>query len=260
MISNAYLNRHGGRLAAVLFTGVISASVALGTARADVAPTPASAAAVTQMLFGNLKANPVVVQAPVAPTPVIAFTDPLPGHEINSPFGMRELETENHARVHEGVDIAAPIGSDIHATADGTVLRAGLSQSYGNFVEIDHGDGITSFYAHMVRPAAVKAGEKVTEGEILGHVGSTGHSTGPHLHFEIRKDGDHFDPALFMGHAFMKLADLPFVRSAEHGFGNWKAKVVKAAWHGRTRYASAGGRVHHAYGHGGGFGRSTRAR
>jgi murein DD-endopeptidase MepM/ murein hydrolase activator NlpD len=251
MIANEYLNRHGGRLGAVLFTGVLSASIALGGAKADVAQTTTTTA-LSQAIFSTMR------QVAVQPTPVIAFSEPLPGFAVNSPFGMRALETENHARVHEGVDIAAPIGSPIHATANGHVIRAGLSQSYGNFVEVDHGDGITSFYAHMKRPADVRGGDAITSGEVLGYVGSTGHSTGPHLHFEIRKDGQHFDPGLFMGHAFMKLADLPFVRSAENGFGNWKARVVKASWHGSSR--SSGGRVHHAYGHGGGFGRSSRAR
>ena len=200
----------------------------------------------------------------------MVFAAPLPGFAVNSPFGVRELSLEDHARVHEGVDIAAPQGEPIHATAPGEVVRAGLSSSYGNFVEVDHGDGVTSFYAHMRRPADVSIGERVSAGEVLGYVGSTGHSTGPHLHFEIRKDGQHFDPSLFINHAFATLADLPFVRSAEHGFGALRAHVVRASFtragyvRSHMRWATGsnrrfGGRVHHSFGGGGRLGRAIAA-
>ncbi len=233
---NAFRRHSGGRISAVLFTASLLAVTTMGAAKADIAPQP-SPSALSQAIMGAARAPIAPVVAPTPPKPAISFAAPLPGHDINSAFGMRELETENHARVHEGVDIAAPQGEAIHATADGQVVKAGLSSSYGNFVEIDHGDGITSFYAHMKRPALVRIGEKVQAGEVLGRVGTTGHSTGPHLHFEIRKDGQHYDPTLFLGHAFTTLASLPFVRSAETGFPQARAALRSsfrlASLHGR---------------------------
>lgn len=232
----------------------------MGAAKADVAPlaarlSPTQAAAVA-------RAVPAIIVA-TKPKPAIAFDDPLPGYTVNSPFGMRELSFEDRARVHEGVDIAAPSGEPIHATADGEVVATGLSSSYGNFVEVEHAGGVTSFYAHMSKTAGLKVGNAVAEGEVIGYVGSTGHSTGPHLHFEIRKDGRHFDPQMFMGRAFMTLASLPLVRSAETRFGNFKGRIYQVAErgsHGRVharleRLAlRSNSHGHHFFGRGGGHG------
>jgi hypothetical protein len=212
------------------------------------------------------------------PASGIAFGDPLPGYSVNSGFGMRVLSFERvrGAKVHEGVDIAAPMGEPIHATAEGVVVNTGLSPSYGNFVEVEHAGGVSSFYGHMSRTAGFAVGDKVASGEVIGFVGSTGHSTGPHLHFEIRKDGDHFDPQNFMGHAFLTLASMPLVRSAESVFGNFKGRVYHLAFYGRrfrhrSNYAMhtwhGGKRAHHVYYarnthsiHGGRFGEGVIAR
>jgi murein DD-endopeptidase MepM/ murein hydrolase activator NlpD len=169
--------------------------------------------------------------------PEFSFEVPLPGYAVNSPFGVRQLSFEPRARIHEGVDIAAPIGTEIHATAEGRVSRTGLSSSYGHFVEVAHGDGLTSFYAHMSRTAGLRVGAVVVAGEVLGFVGSTGHSTGPHLHFEIRKDGSPLDPQAFMGRQFASLADLPLTQArAPSLFARVRQPFhMLASWHVRGR-------------------------
>jgi murein DD-endopeptidase MepM/ murein hydrolase activator NlpD len=145
------------------------------------------------------------------PEPVLAFQPPLPGRAVNSRFGLRQLSFEPAARMHEGVDIAAPIGVPIHASASGKVLSTGVSPTYGRFVEVSHGKGVTTFYAHMSRTAGLKRGAWTAAGGVLGYVGSTGRSTGPHLHFEIRKDGVALDPQRAMGREFASVQDLPTV-------------------------------------------------
>jgi murein DD-endopeptidase MepM/ murein hydrolase activator NlpD len=106
---------------------------------------------------------------------------------ITSPFGWR------WGRMHEGVDLGASYGSPIHAAASGTVIWAGWLGGYGNLVVIDHGGGLSTAYGHQSH-IAVSYGQHVEQGEVIGYVGSTGHSTGPHLHFEVRIDGSAVDP------------------------------------------------------------------
>ena len=145
---------------------------------------------------------------------LISFEDPVPGHEINSPFGLRKLPWEKSGRLHAGVDIAAPNGSPVVATTDGVVSKMGISPSYGRFVEVAHGSGLTSVYAHLGGTVSgVAPGLLVDEGEKIALIGSTGHSTGPHLHFEMRKDGAPMDPAMFMDRKFRPEA-LPFREAA----------------------------------------------
>ena len=96
--------------------------------------------------------------------------------------------------MHPGIDLAGAYGTPIYATADGTVLRAGWnSGGYGNLVEIDHGRGITTRYGHM-SAILVQAGDHVTRGQQIGRMGSTGRSTGNHLHYEVRIDGRAGEP------------------------------------------------------------------
>ncbi|MBL8287934.1 MAG: M23 family metallopeptidase [Rubrivivax sp.] len=95
---------------------------------------------------------------------------------------------------HQGVDFAAPKGTPVVVVADGTVVHAGRSGGYGNLVVVDHGGGITTYYAHL-SAFGVQEGMRVERGQEIGQVGSTGMSTGPHLHYEIRKDGKYLDPA-----------------------------------------------------------------
>jgi murein DD-endopeptidase MepM/ murein hydrolase activator NlpD len=106
---------------------------------------------------------------------------------VTSPFGMR------WGRMHDGIDIGAPSGTPIHAAAAGTVIYAGWMEGYGNLVVLDHGNGLSTAYAHQ-SSIAVGYGQTVTQGQVIGYVGSTGHSTGPHLHFEVRVNGSPVDP------------------------------------------------------------------
>jgi murein DD-endopeptidase MepM/ murein hydrolase activator NlpD len=106
---------------------------------------------------------------------------------ITSPFGWR------WGRMHEGVDLGAAYGTPIAAAAAGAVIYAGWEGGYGNLVVIDHGGGLATAYGHQSR-IAVSVGQSVSQGETIGFVGSTGHSTGPHLHFEVRFNGEAVDP------------------------------------------------------------------
>ena len=113
---------------------------------------------------------------------------------ISSPYGLRFGGTE----FHQGIDIAADTGTPITATADGVVTSAGWNAGgYGNMVDIDHGDGITTRYGHA-SAVAVTAGEHVRRGQIIAYVGSTGHSTGPPLHYEVRLGGQPVNPAPYL--------------------------------------------------------------
>jgi len=97
---------------------------------------------------------------------------------------------------HQGIDYAAPSGTPVVTVADGAVVHAGRSGGYGNLVVVDHGGGITTYYAHLSAfGAGVQEGARVERGQEIGQVGSTGRSTGPHLHYEIRRDGQYLDPA-----------------------------------------------------------------
>lgn len=118
------------------------------------------------------------------------FTWPTSG-QITSGFGPR------WGRMHQGLDIAAPTGRPITAAKSGKVILAGPSGGYGNLVVVDHGGGLSTAYAHQSR-IAVSVGDPVTQGGLLGYVGSTGHSTGPHLHFEVRMNGAARDPLPYL--------------------------------------------------------------
>ena len=115
---------------------------------------------------------------------------------LTSPYGYRTHPILDYERLHAGLDIGAKFGEEIIAADGGTVLIAEYSDSYGNFVLIDHSDRYSTAYGHMSE-IAVEAGQEVKQGELIGYIGSTGWSTGPHLHFEIRLDGERIDPEEF---------------------------------------------------------------
>ena len=112
---------------------------------------------------------------------------------MTSGFGMRIDPILGTRRLHSGVDLAAPSGSPIVATSAGTVSKAGWNGGYGLFVSLEHGGGLQTRYGHMSRLNVV-AGQRVHTGDVIGFVGSTGRSTGPHLHFETRVDGQAVRP------------------------------------------------------------------
>jgi murein DD-endopeptidase MepM/ murein hydrolase activator NlpD len=117
---------------------------------------------------------------------------PTPG-PVTSGYGYRTHPIYGYRRLHAGIDIGAPTGQGIVAALGGTVVTAGPMGSYGNLVVIDHGDGFATAYAHQSR-VLVSSGQRVAKGQRIGLVGSTGASTGPHLHFETRVNGEPVDP------------------------------------------------------------------
>lgn len=121
---------------------------------------------------------------------------PAPGHAFGSAFGQRRHPITGTVRLHAGVDIGAPTGTPVLAAADGRVAHAGWMGGYGLTVDILHADGLSTRYAHLSQ-ILVDPGQSIAHEEPLGHVGSTGQSTGPHLHFEVRRDGTPVDPATF---------------------------------------------------------------
>ena len=126
------------------------------------------------------------------------FTWPVPsGGRISSTFGSREAPTEGASTYHKGIDIAASSGSKVVAAAGGEVVIATYSASAGNYVMINHGSGVYTVYMHMAS-LGVSEGQEVKQGESIGSVGSTGYSTGPHLHFGIRENGSYVDPQSYM--------------------------------------------------------------
>ena len=126
---------------------------------------------------------------------------------ITSRFGYRVHPIFNTTKFHSGLDIAANSGATVSAAAAGTVSIAEYSSSYGNYVVIYHSNGTTTLYAHM-SSIAVKAGQTIAQGATVGYVGSTGNSTGPHLHFEVRVNGSCVDPlGYFSGISFSYAAD-----------------------------------------------------
>ncbi len=122
---------------------------------------------------------------------------PLDDARLSSDYGMRTHPVLGGRRNHKGVDLSAPTGTPIYATADGFVSKAGPFSSYGNFVSIEHGAQLQTRFAHMSR-IAVESGSRVKKGEIIGYVGSTGRSTGPHLHYEVRIAGEAVNPIPYM--------------------------------------------------------------
>ena len=122
---------------------------------------------------------------------------PTPGQKISSRYGARTDPFTRKRAVHGGLDFKARRGVAVRATAGGVVTKAGRLGGYGKLVEIDHGNGVTTRYAHLSR-ITVSVGSKVTKGERVGKVGSTGRSTGPHLHYEVRRYGKTMDPLGFV--------------------------------------------------------------
>ena len=117
---------------------------------------------------------------------------------FTSAFGVRSDPFRGGAAMHPGIDLSGAYGTPIYATADGTVLRSGWnSGGYGNLIEIEHGRGITTRYGHL-SAILVKPGDKITRGQLVGRMGSTGRSTGNHLHYEVRIDGRAVNPMPFM--------------------------------------------------------------
>ncbi|MEL6968248.1 MAG: M23 family metallopeptidase [Pseudomonadota bacterium] len=119
--------------------------------------------------------------------------NPTPGSAISSQFGTRRDPFTGRRAIHAGLDYRAKTGTPIYATAGGKIIRAGRRGGYGKLVEISHGNGMSTRYAHMSRINVTK-GSRVKRGQMIGRVGSTGRSTGPHLHYEVRRNGRPVNP------------------------------------------------------------------
>lgn len=136
----------------------------------------------------------------------VPLADPLPGvPEVTSPFGARLDPFLGRPALHTGVDLKEGYGAEVKATAGGRVVFAGTAGGYGNMVEVDHGNGLVTRYAHM-EEVLVDEGQTVERNAIVGRVGATGRATGPHLHYEIRVDGEPVDPLRFLNVGF-RMAD-----------------------------------------------------
>ncbi len=137
---------------------------------------------------------------------------------VTSSFGARLDPFNGEGAFHSGIDIATSIGDAVRVPADGTVIRAGMGTGYGREVIIDHGHGIQTLYAHL-SGFAVTTGQDVRRGDILGYVGSSGRSTGPHLHYEVRIHDTPVNPSKYLHSASRQVASVPSipVPTVNHG-------------------------------------------
>ena len=132
------------------------------------------------------------------PPSAAGWITPVSGYTITSPFGMRKHPILGYSKMHNGIDMACPSGTRIYASRAGTVTNASYQAGgAGYYVSINHGDGFASIYMHMTR-FVVSAGQTVTAGQLIGYVGSTGLSTGPHLHFGISYAGAYVNPLAYI--------------------------------------------------------------
>lgn len=127
----------------------------------------------------------------------LPLANPAPGHTVTSPFGVRTDPILGSAAFHSGMDFRAPVGMAARVTAPGKVVRAGWAGGYGRMVEVDHGNGFSTRYGHLSKILA-KVGQTVAAGDEIGETGSSGRSTGPHLHYEVRHNGEPVNPLRFL--------------------------------------------------------------
>jgi murein DD-endopeptidase MepM/ murein hydrolase activator NlpD len=144
-------------------------------------------------LFANWRRTEQLEQGVAA----IPSMMPVQGARWTSSFGVRSDPFRGRAAMHGGIDMAGPLGTPIYATADGMVSTADWQGGYGNLVELSHGAGIATRYGHLSR-IMVRSGERVTRGQVIALMGSTGRSTGSHLHYEVRIDGRAVNPLPFL--------------------------------------------------------------
>lgn len=169
-------------------------------AKAPAVERARQAAQAVKQETSDLPASPITAVTNAETTPT-AWRNPVVGR-VTSTYGRRVDPINGAARDHHGVDIAAPRGTPIGAAAAGTVVFAGRRGGYGNTVIIEQPDGKQTLYAHA-EELLVKAGERVNAGQTIATVGSTGRSTGPHLHFEVRENGQPLDPSTTLAKGFI---------------------------------------------------------
>ncbi len=147
----------------------------------------------------SLTALSPLAAAPFAAPRTVSIPSRMPveGVHLTSEYGMRWHPVLGGRRAHMGVDLAGPIGTPVHATADAIVGKAEWFSSYGLYVALEHGGDIETRYGHMSR-LNVYAGQHVRKGDVIGYIGTTGRSTGPHLHYEVRLSGMAVNPIPYM--------------------------------------------------------------
>jgi murein DD-endopeptidase MepM/ murein hydrolase activator NlpD len=202
------------RLAATLFS--IAGVAAAPATAASIGDTPAMLTPLTSTAAAAARPTPAPFVTPAKETGFHALfakwsrmdnvqkgvlsipsQQPIARFILSSVFGVRADPFEGSARMHAGLDMAAPLGTPVYATADGIVARAGQSNGYGNLIEIDHGRGIHTRYGHL-SAILVSTNARVHRGDLIGRVGSTGRSTGNHLHYEVRLDDRAINPLPFL--------------------------------------------------------------
>ena len=170
-----------------------SAVTSAAAAAVEVRAAEAASDAQVRSLFQTWKKLDTPGTAGIA----IPSVQPVDRLHFTSNFGIRSDPFAGTARMHAGVDIPGAIGTPIYATADGMIAHAERMGGYGNMVEIDHGKGIATRYGHMSK-LLVMPGSHVARGQLIGLMGSTGRSTGSHLHYEVRIDGHAVNPVPFL--------------------------------------------------------------
>ena len=184
-------------VAAVRFRRLLASSLAVGLAVGSV--SPAFAAGVDQSfhtLFMSWKKLDGISEAGAGSISIPSIK-PIDDVTFSSGFGVRADPFRHSAAMHPGVDMPGATGTDVYATADGVVSYAKWMNGYGNLVELDHGKGVSTRYGHLSK-IIVSNGEHVHRGELIALMGSTGRSTGSHLHYEVRIDGRAVNPMPFL--------------------------------------------------------------
>lgn len=163
--------------------------------RADSGEDPPSASNLAYVLYSqeNLPEGVSMEQAMLG----FDYCAPVAGGTLSSDFGYREHPTEGEERFHYGVDLAADTGTEVRCFADGTVTAVGDSSSYGRYCVVSHQGGYSTLYAHCSR-ITVSSGAAVSQGQKIAEVGETGMATGPHLHFELQREGTYLNPIYYV--------------------------------------------------------------
>ncbi len=212
MVSSALASRQSLTLKAVSALGILVAASAMTPAYANSAAASSdtfrvkpedlkanqTALGVSDPEFRALadnwgKINGAATKVAVA----VPSINPVEIMKFSSGYGYRNAPTRGASRNHKGIDIPGPVGTPIYATADGAIGRAEWVGGYGKFVEINHGNAVQTRYGHM-SALNVTPGQRIRKGDIIGYMGSTGRSTGSHLHYEVRIAGEAINPTAFL--------------------------------------------------------------
>ena len=203
---NFFIRKGLGALAALAITVGANPALANSAATADIAAPLRAAQAEKPTALGNrdeqfkaLFSRWQSMDGTTATKSSVSIPSlmPVDGVHLSSDYGMRTHPVLGGRRQHKGVDLAGATGTPIHAAADGTVSRADWFSSYGLFVSLEHGGTLQTRYGHMSR-LNVAAGQRVHKGDVIGYIGTTGRSTGPHLHYEVRIAGAAVNPVPYL--------------------------------------------------------------